>query len=115
MYDNTIHGQLQFSWYLSTRYLQELGLALQLIGIPTRHQGPKLAEEFEFEPPRLYVDPDEIHVFVCALPFVVDGMFLSFNALNPQWWFTWRRNQTSPICRATDMRKAAQIIGKEVR
>lgn len=110
MYDNAIQGQLGFSLYLSSRYLKELGVALQRLGIPTRYKGP-VVEEHKFEPPRLYLRPDERHVFVCAVP--MDGIFLYWCARNPQWWFTWGRNETLLICPAIDMSKAARIIGKD--
>ena len=85
---------------------------MRLLRVPTRYEGP-VVEEFEGKPPRLYIGPDETYRFVCALPFI--GMFLSFVDLNPRWWFTWRGNQSAPMCPATDMNEAARIIGKGYR
>jgi hypothetical protein len=51
MRDHTIPSEVRLSLYLSARFLQELGLALQLFGVPSVYVWPTL----KGRPPRWYV------------------------------------------------------------
>jgi hypothetical protein len=126
MLDHTIPGDVRLSLYLSTRFLQELSIALQLIGIPSAYVRPGIAEA-PF--PRLYAGftEDELEAleemneaavevedFVCAVPFVLNEGSRCRTDSDPQWWFIWWADQTLPICPATDMNEAARIIAEQL-
>jgi hypothetical protein len=121
MLDHTVPSDLRLSLYLSTRLLQELELALQLMGVPSVYVRPGV-EGIAF--PRLYVgcmeadlqgddgaEPDE---FVCSVPFASCPRDSSSPASDPEWWFVWWGDKTLPICKATNMRQAARIIAEQL-
>lgn len=108
------------------RFLQELELALRLIGIPSAYVRPGI-EEVAF--PRLYVGctEDELEAFdvtdearaelggfVCAVPFALNEQRRCWADPDPEWWFMWWGDQTLPICQATDMRRAARVIADQL-
>jgi hypothetical protein len=106
MADNTISSELRLPLYISSRYLKELDLALQLIGMPTRYERPGSGG---IVLPRLYVEhparrcPDKA---ICALPWLLESA-------KPEWWFEWfgsREDIRDRICAATDLPYAARII-----
>jgi hypothetical protein len=118
MLDHTIPSDVRLSLYLSTRFLQELSLALQLIGVPSAYVRPGV-EGVDF--PRLYVgfaedelEGTELDDFVCAMPFTPMAQSPSRNARDPEWWFMWWGDQTLPICQATDMKQAARVIADQL-
>src|ERR687895_246460 len=73
------------SWlfvYFSTCLLQELQLALQLVGVRSRLEP---TGEVGDEPPQLVVEHPAfgwMNEVICALPFPVAGE-------NSEWWFEW--------------------------
>lgn len=123
--DNSLPPEVRLSLYLATRFLQELQLALQLIGIPSAYVRPGI-EGIVF--PRLYVgftedelerwgetdDGTELDDFVCAVPFAPKARHPCWAARDPEWWFMWWGDQTMPICEATDMRLAARVIAGQL-
>jgi hypothetical protein len=121
MPDNTLPAEIRLSLYLSTRLLQELQLALQLLGIPARYDRPGITG---IGIPRLVVNPaeedeetfevDETDDVICALPMVHKTLRLSWTDLDPQWWFMWWGDEPLPICQAVDMNKAARIIADQL-
>jgi hypothetical protein len=118
-YDNAIPDEVRLSLYLSTRYLQELELALTLLGVPCTYVRPGLGC---YALPRLYVGftddaPEALRKaenFICALPFVLNSQWLSWNGLDPEWWFAWSGDPTTPICQATNMQQAARVIADQL-
>jgi hypothetical protein len=113
MLDHTIPSEFRLSLYLSTRLLQELSLALRLIGVPSAYIRPG-AEGVVF--PRLYVGcaDGELDDFVCAVPLSSRAHCPCRSARDPEWWFMWWRDQTMPICEATDMKQAARVIADQL-
>jgi hypothetical protein len=126
MLDHTIPSEVRLSWYLSARFLQELQLALQLIGVPSAYVRPGI-EGVVF--PRLYVGftEDELETFdatdkasaeldefICAVPFTLNEQCRSWTDPDPEWWFMWWGDQTLPICQATDMKHAALVIAEQL-
>jgi hypothetical protein len=124
--DHTIPSEVRLSLYLSARFLQELGLALQLIGVPSVYVRPGI-EGVAF--PRLYVGctEDELDAldgadearaeldeFICAVPFTLNEQRRCWTDPDPEWWFMWWGDQTLPICQATDMRLAARVIAEQL-
>ncbi|HZB30337.1 MAG TPA: hypothetical protein VE465_09245 [Streptosporangiaceae bacterium] len=119
--DDTIPAEIRFSVYLSTRLLQELQLALQLLGVQCAYVRPGV-EGIHF--PRLYLSsttyetrvPDKedaitlLDYFVCVvpLPLPVQHHFRLVPAV--EWWFMWWGDVLMPICTATDMQYAARVI-----
>jgi hypothetical protein len=125
MLDHTIPSDYRLSLYLSSRFLQELSVALQLIGIPSAYVRPGI-EGVVF--PRLYVgfteddleggdrmdDGTRLDDFVCGVPFAPPAQRPSWTAPDSEWWFMWWGDQTMPICKATDMKQAAQVIADQL-
>jgi hypothetical protein len=126
MLDHTIPSEVRLSLYLSARFLQELELALRLIGVPCAYVRPGI-EGVAF--PRLYVGFDrdelepldatdeastELDEFICAVPFTLNEQRRSWTDPDPEWWFMWWGDQTLPICQATDMRIAARVIAEQL-
>jgi hypothetical protein len=125
MLDHTIPSEVRLSLYLSARFLQELELALQLIGVPSAYVRPGI-EGVVF--PRLYVgftedelegwgetdDGAERDEFICAVPFTLNEQRRCWTDPDPEWWFMWWGDQMLPICRATDMRRAARVIADQL-
>lgn len=117
-YDNTIALDVWPSLYLSSRYLQELEIALRSVGIRTRYERPGLDG---IVIPRLYVEhPEhgELSQALCATP-------LRTNSRGLEWWFEWRsftpcdcseciRTELERICRIGDMSTAAQLIAQQL-
>jgi hypothetical protein len=105
MLDHTIPSEVRLSLYLSMRFLQELQVALQLMGVPSIYVRPGI-EGVAF--PRLYVgcmeddlqgddgaEPDE---FVCCVPFASCPRDASSPASDLEWWFMWWGDELVPIC-----------------
>jgi hypothetical protein len=101
MLDRTIPSDLRLSLYLSTRLLQELSVALQLMGVPSVHIRAGIGG-VAF--PRLYVgctDDDlqgrderaELDDFVCSVPFASCPRPPSSPPSDPEWWFVWWGDQ----------------------
>jgi hypothetical protein len=133
--DDIIPQEVRLSLYLATRFLQELKLALQLIGIPSTYIRPgidgvilprlyvgcteydlhawKMAEQAD-EPSGKADGIGELDNFVCALPFSLNDQRRSRTAPELEWWFTWWGDQALPICQARDMRQAAQVIVEQL-
>jgi hypothetical protein len=118
MLDNTIPSEARLSMYVSARYLQELEIALLLLGIPSRYERPGMRRIML---PRLYVehlDHGELDEAVCAIPRVSDARGLAWDAPDPQWWFMWWKppaETREPICPAANMKKAAHLIAVRLR
>ncbi len=55
-------------------------------------------------------DGTKIDDFVCSVPVTPPAQSPSWTASDPEWWFMWWGDQTMPICKATDMKQAAQVI-----
>jgi hypothetical protein len=116
---DTIPDESRLTLYLSTRYLQELEVALQLAGVRTRYERPGVDG---IELPRLVVEHPAfgwMNEVICALPLLLEGP-------NPQWWFEWRSfvscrcpdcvdKKPERICVAKDMIQAARLIAEELR
>jgi hypothetical protein len=140
MLDHTIPSDVRLSLYLSARFLQELKLALQLIGVPSTYIRPGV-EGINF--PRLYVgcsayepkaleeadgiaeqvdEPPEkaagtavvLDEFICAVPLPFHGQHHSRLVPALEWWFMWWSDLLLPICQATDMNEAAWIIAEQL-
>jgi hypothetical protein len=120
--DDTIPTDIRLSLYLSARLLQELQLALQLIGIPSTYIRPGV-EGIDF--PRLHLgsttyEPRKLgkaygglillDYFICAVPLPLPGQRKSRLVPPVEWWFMWWSDLLEPICPATDMKYAARVI-----
>lgn len=134
--DETLPTEVRLSLYLSMRLLQELQLALQLIGMPSTYVRPGI-EGVAF--PRLYVGstrdepraicevdavaepadepPDKaedaivvLDYFICAVPLPLHGQQHSRLVPAVEWWFMWWGEELLPICVARDMRYAARVV-----
>jgi hypothetical protein len=127
MLDHTIPCEGRLSLYLSARFLQELQVALQLIGVRCAYVRPGI-EGVVF--PRLYLGftegeletldatdeaNAELDEFICAVPFTLNEQRHCWTDPDPEWWFMWWGDQTLPICQATDMRRAARVIADQLR
>jgi hypothetical protein len=111
MPDSTIPDESRLTLYLSTRYLQELELALRLAGIRTRYERPGIEG---FDLPRLVVEHPAfgwMNEVICAMPMLLEGP-------NPEWWFEWHKpwkDTRERICLAVDMTSAARLVAQELR
>jgi hypothetical protein len=110
MVGNTIPSEMRLSLYISTRFLQELELALQLIGIPARYERPGSGGII---PPRLNVEHPQgcVEKAICAYPWLLESA-------ETEWWFEWfgsRGDIRERICPATDMPRAARTIAERLR
>jgi hypothetical protein len=110
--ESTVPGEARLSLYISGRYLQELAVALRLIGIATRYERPGIGG---LPLPRLRVgDPpfDPIDTAIYALPRA------TCRGAAPQWWFEWtscRGGWRRRICAVTDLPYAARVIAEQLR
>jgi hypothetical protein len=120
MLDRAIPAEIKLSLYLSMRLLQELQIALQLIGIPSAYVRPGVGG-MDF--PRLHLgsttyDPTVsektngmlLDCFICAVPLPLRGRPRSLLPPAVEWWFMWFTDLLTPICTATDMKHAARVI-----
>ncbi|HEX6470996.1 MAG TPA: hypothetical protein VF069_17990 [Streptosporangiaceae bacterium] len=109
MVENAIPGEARLSLYISSRYLQELGVALRLIGIASRYERPGIGG---LPLPRLCVPhPGRLGTAIYAIPRSACGAA-------PQWWFEWtscRGGWRRRICSVTDLPYAARVIAEQLR
>jgi hypothetical protein len=138
--DDIIPADIRLSLYLAKRFLQELQLALQLIGVPSAYIRPGIEgvvfprlyvgsttyepkalevaddrEEPVAEPPGKAEDAtDEFDFFICAVPLPLPGQHHSRLVPALEWWFMWWSDLLMPICQATDMKYVARVIADQL-
>ena len=109
--EDTIPDDSRLALYFSTRYLQELQLALRLVGVLARYERPGIDTIML---PRLVVEhPErgELDEVICAT------RSRRRDGPNAAWWFEWRLfrdGRRERICTATDMSKAARIVAEQL-
>jgi hypothetical protein len=115
MIDDTIPCGARLAVYLSARFLQELEIALRLLGIPVWYERPGMDGIIV---PRLrveHVGHQEPDAVICTVPQVFDTP-PAWRTPDPRWWFMWwTRNEEAhePICEAVDMNEAAHLIAAQ--
>lgn len=112
MLDNTIPGAVRLSMYLASRYLRELQVALQLVGVSVSYERPGFGG---IGLPRLRLPHGEADKAIYAIPRLPCGQRMEGDTSDPQWWFVWSpAERLRPICPAVDMNQAARIIAEQV-